>query len=167
MAPHGALIVVGSGPGVGAHVAAFFALRGFRRVVLMSRNAGRLRDDALLIRSVAPETNVDIITVDLVEVEKVEERLEEARRRLAGVPPECIFFNAARTGISKLLEWPVENLQRDLQVGFWLFPYNKECWDKRAHVNRYLLSASTRSSNGECPSCSGSPTKMVTNQRCL
>ena len=114
--PLGALIVVGSGPGVGAHVAAAFARGGFRKVILMSRNEKRLKDDAMIVRTVAPEAVIDTLMIDLAGLEEVERSLEEARRRLAGTPIECIFFNAARTGISRLLEWPVEYLQRDLHV---------------------------------------------------
>jgi NAD(P)-dependent dehydrogenase (short-subunit alcohol dehydrogenase family) len=116
MSVRGGLIVVGSGPGVGAHVAATFAQQGFHKIVLMSRNKDRLKDDALLVKAAAPQTTVDVVTLDLVEYELVETQLEEARWRLGEVPLECIFFNAARAGRSKLLEWPVVNLQRDLQV---------------------------------------------------
>ena len=108
--------MLGSGPGVGAHVAATFAQRGFRKVVLMSRNTDRLNDDAFLVKAATPQTTVDVVTIDLDKSESVEAKLEEARRRLGEVPLECIFFNAARAGRSKLLEWPVTNLQRDLQV---------------------------------------------------
>ena len=116
MSLHGGLIVVGSGPGVGAHVATAFGQHGFRKIVLMSRNANRLRDDAFLVKTAAPRTTVDVVTLDLAEFESVEAHLEEARRRLGEVPLECIFFNAARAGRSKLLEWPVVDLNRDLQV---------------------------------------------------
>jgi hypothetical protein len=91
MSRHGALIVVGSGPGVGSHVAASFARQGFRRVILMSRDTRRLSDDAMVIKSVAPATVIDVIAVDLAQTEHVEAALEEVRRRLAGIPPECIF----------------------------------------------------------------------------
>jgi short-subunit dehydrogenase len=70
----------------------------------------------MIIKSVAPATVIDVIAVDLARTEHVEAALEEARRRLAGIPPECIFFNAARSGASKLLEWSVEDFQRDLHV---------------------------------------------------
>lgn len=117
MSQHGALVVVGSGPGVGSHIAAAFAQRGFQKVILMSRNLARLMDDATIVKSVAPETTIKIIDVDLTHAsERVEASLDEARRWLGNTPLECIFFNAARSDVSTLLDWPVESLQRDLQV---------------------------------------------------
>jgi hypothetical protein len=55
----------------------------------------RLSDDAVIVKSVAPATVVDVIAVDLAETERVEAAMEDVRRRLAGTPPECIFYNAA------------------------------------------------------------------------
>lgn len=82
----------------------------------MSRNVERLSDDAVIIRSVAPDTTIYIIPVDLVDGQQIEDSLEEAQRRLVETPTECIFFNAARIGESRLLSWPVESIQDDLQV---------------------------------------------------
>ena len=103
MSPHGALLVIGSGPGVGSHVAAAFAQQGFHKVILMSRDIQRLSDDAIIFKSVAPRTVVDIISVDLTVAERVEGALEEAQRLLTAMPPECIFLSAARSGLSNLL----------------------------------------------------------------
>lgn len=83
----------------------------------MSRNVERLSDDAVIIRSVSPSTTIDIIPVDLIHGQHIEDSLEDAHERLGDTPVECIFFNAARIGESRLLAWPVESLQDDLQVG--------------------------------------------------
>ena len=117
---HGALVVVGSGPGIGSHVAALFAQNGFERIVLMSRNAMRLSADATIVRSSVPEAIVDTVTVDLAQTKSVESALKDVDRHLNGTPLECVFFNAARSGTSKVLGWPGEAFQRDLHVS--LFP---------------------------------------------
>jgi NAD(P)-dependent dehydrogenase (short-subunit alcohol dehydrogenase family) len=53
---HGALVIFGSGPGIGVHVASRFARGGFEKVVLVSRDAARLRNDAFIVYSTAPQT---------------------------------------------------------------------------------------------------------------
>lgn len=116
MSSHGALIVVEAGPGIGTHVAAAFAQQGFRRVVLMSGDATKLSDDAMIIKSVAVSTVVDVFAVDLTSPDTLENVLEDVRRSLARTPPECVFINTGRSGTSKLLDWPVKCFQRDLQV---------------------------------------------------
>lgn len=42
---HGTLLVLGSGPGIGVHVAQLFAERGFQQVILASRDAARLKKE--------------------------------------------------------------------------------------------------------------------------
>lgn len=59
-----ALLIFGSGPGIGRNVAMLFAERGFRKVVLMSRNKERLAQDADLVRSASADVDVHEITVD-------------------------------------------------------------------------------------------------------
>jgi NAD(P)-dependent dehydrogenase (short-subunit alcohol dehydrogenase family) len=80
---HGAFVVIGSGPGTGSHVAALFAQNGFERVVLMSRNEQRLSDDAVVVRSCAPNAVVDIVRVDLVQTANVDRALQPAFLSLA------------------------------------------------------------------------------------
>jgi NAD(P)-dependent dehydrogenase (short-subunit alcohol dehydrogenase family) len=160
-------VIVGSGPGIGSHVAALFAQKGFQRVILMSRNVTRLRDDAMIVRSAVPRAIVETVSVDLADTQHVERALKEVDRRLAGMAPECIVFNAARSGVSKMPEWPTEGFQRDLQVS--VTGYARRVG--RAHIkflvtHRYPLSACTQSFAGRFRNCSGSPTETSTNQRC-
>lgn len=115
---HGALVIVGSGPGVGSHVAARFAREGFEKIILMSRNEARLKVDAAIVRTSAPNTDVDIVPVDLTMTGSVRRALIEVDRRLKGRRLECVVFNAARATTSELLSWPTEELQRDLDVIF-------------------------------------------------
>lgn len=82
----------------------------------MSRNTQRLRDDAMLVRTSAPGTTVDLVAVDLADTDCVHLALEEASGTLVGTPPECIFFHTAWSGDSEMLERPVKSFQRDLHV---------------------------------------------------
>lgn len=56
MAPHGTLLVLGSGPGIGVHVAQLFAERGFRQVILASRDASRLQKEVEDVKKVGGES---------------------------------------------------------------------------------------------------------------
>ena len=113
---HGALVVFGSGPGVGRNVAALFAERGFEKVILMSRNASRLAEDADFVRSACAETSVHQIPVDLADADEVQESLERVDECLKGTSLECVLYNAARLGKSQFFEFPATHLENDLRV---------------------------------------------------
>lgn len=115
---HGALVVFGSGPGVGRNVAALFAERGYAKVIVMSRNAERLKQDGDVVRAAKPDTSVEEITVDMGDAEQVQASLKKVESALdeSGVALEAVLFNAARTASSKFFEFPVEELGNDLRV---------------------------------------------------
>lgn len=113
---HGALVVFGSGPGVGRAVAALFAERGFAHVILLSRNAERLAQDVNVVLKAGPDTSVHQIPTDLADTEQVQKGLEKAKQALNGARLDCVLFNAARTGQSKFLDFPPESLETDLRV---------------------------------------------------
>lgn len=113
---HGALIVFGSGPGVGVGVATLFAERGFEKIILLSRNATRLADDAGKVRSARTGISVYEIPADLADTKQVQESFKKVEECLDGTPLECVLFNAARLGKSEFFEFSPANLQSDLQV---------------------------------------------------
>lgn len=113
---HGALIVFGSGPGVGRNVAALYAERGFEKIILMSRNADRLAQDAEFVRSARAETSIYEIAADLGDTDQVQKCLKEAEQSLNGTPLECVLFNAARTGKSEFFDFSPAMLENDLKV---------------------------------------------------
>ena len=113
---HGALTVFGSGPGIGRNVAALFGERGFEKIVLISRNASRLEEDAAFVRSKASSANIEVIPIDLSDTENLRTTLKEVDKRLNRVRLECILYNAARLVPSKIMEWPAEDLESDLKV---------------------------------------------------
>ncbi|KAF2174288.1 hypothetical protein M409DRAFT_16551 [Zasmidium cellare ATCC 36951] len=113
---HGALVVFGSGPGVGRSVAAVFAERGYEKVIVMSRNAERLKQDADVVRSANLKTGVDEISVDIGNPEQVQESLKKVDAALGDTPLETVLFNAARTAPSKFFDFSPQELETDLKI---------------------------------------------------
>ncbi|TKA61211.1 hypothetical protein B0A49_06872 [Cryomyces minteri] len=110
--PDRTLAVIGCGPGIGVHVAATFATHGFNRIILLSRDIKRLEDDKATILEAAGDSKVQValVKVDLAD----EASLEQALKQLEELGPvECIFFNAARVGPSKLLDFPAAKISKD------------------------------------------------------
>jgi short-subunit dehydrogenase len=116
MSSHGALVVFGSGPGVGRNVAALFAERGFEKVILMSRDASRLSDDAAFVQSARANGSVIEIPVDLGSTDSLQESLKKVDANLKGTVLECVLFNAARLGKSEFLQFEAASLENDLRV---------------------------------------------------
>lgn len=117
---HGALVVIGSGPGIGVTTATHFASKGFKHIVLLSRNTERLSEDAAAVTKVASDTKVETITIDLADTEsRVKETLAKVDAKLKewNTELEVVLFNAARVGMSKPLEWTADELANDLKVG--------------------------------------------------
>ncbi|KAM3424473.1 hypothetical protein BST61_g6477 [Cercospora zeina] len=115
-AKHGALVVFGSGPGIGRNVASLFAERGFYKIYLLSRNQERLQEDIDYVKKAAPDASVKAIAVDLEDPGKVRAALAELDSRLHGKSLECVLYNAARVGQSKLMEWSAVNYEADFRV---------------------------------------------------
>ncbi|KAF7191010.1 putative oxidoreductase [Pseudocercospora fuligena] len=116
MPTHGALVVFGSGPGVGRNVAALFAEKGFKQVVLISRNAERLSQDADMVRSASPKAAVYTVPVDLGDTEAVQKGLERVEECIGETTLEFVLFNAARTGKSEFFDFSAGQLQSDFQI---------------------------------------------------
>lgn len=119
MAPHGTLLVVGSGPGIGVNVAKVFAERGFQRVILASRSDERLAKEVAEVESAAgsAEVRVTATPIDLASKESVNAALGEWAKVLGEGPAlEAVLFNAARVGPSKVFEFTEQEVERDMQV---------------------------------------------------
>lgn len=99
-AQRGALVIFGSGPGIGVHVASRFARGGFEKIVLLSRNQRRLSDDAFIVYSNAPQVQVSTITVDLTVPADLDRALQEIEYILAGTPIECVHYGRWFTGVT-------------------------------------------------------------------
>lgn len=114
----GALVVFGSGPGIGRNVAAVFAERGFEKIILLSRNKTRLSQDADFVRAASAEASVEVIEYDGANMESVRAGFKEVEKIMGDVPLECVLFNHARLGPSKFFDFTVEELDIDLRVSF-------------------------------------------------
>lgn len=164
-AKHGALVVFGSGPGIGRNIAALFAEKGFSKIYLLSRNQERLQEDIDFVKNHAASasasasasstpkvdgkadaettttttTSCKAIAVDLEDPGKVRAALAELDGRLHGKSLECVVFNAARVGGSKLMEWSAVNYEADLRVSDFFFSSLfgaefgglEDCWEKK------------------------------------
>jgi short-subunit dehydrogenase len=113
---HGALIIFGSGPGIGVHVASRFARGGFEKVILVSRNAARLRNDAFIVYSNAPRVQVSTVAADLASPADLQRALRKIGDVLGDTPVECVHYNAARASQTTLLEESVDDLRANLEV---------------------------------------------------
>lgn len=113
---HGALVIFGSGPGIGVHVASRFARGGFEKVILLSRNARRLSDDAFLVYSNAPQVQVHTVTADLTEPGDVQRALRKIEDLVGNTPIECVHYNAAKVTETWLFEESADDLRVNLEV---------------------------------------------------
>jgi len=119
MSLKGALIVLGSGPGIGRSTAAYFAEKGFKYVVLLSRDTSRLAEDAKFVNSTASDAKVETLKVDLAVDENTLRgvlREVDSKLKAEGVPLEVVLYNAARVGPSKVLEWERKGLEEDIRI---------------------------------------------------
>ncbi len=111
-----AAVVFGSGPGCGRNVAALFAEHGFQKVVLLSRNAERLIEDAEFVRAARDGTEVHTIPVDLGDIDATKEALQKVEQTLGDTALEFVLFNAARLGRSDMFSFTPQQLDGDLKI---------------------------------------------------
>ncbi|CAI6100719.1 unnamed protein product [Clonostachys chloroleuca] len=109
------LILVGSGPGIGRHIACEFALRRFNKVALLARNAGRLAEDQAAVQAATDgKTEVRTYTVDITNDEEFIATLDKIEKEMGS--PEIFYYNAARVALSKLLESDAKEMEFDFQI---------------------------------------------------
>jgi short-subunit dehydrogenase len=113
---HGALVIFGCGPGIGVHVASRFARGGFAKVVLLSRDAARLRNDAFIVYSNAPQVEVSTVAADLASPMELQHALRKIADILGETPIECIHYNAAKASRTLFLEESALDLRTNLEV---------------------------------------------------
>jgi NAD(P)-dependent dehydrogenase (short-subunit alcohol dehydrogenase family) len=113
---HGALIIFGCGPGIGVHVASRFARGGFAKVILLSRDAARLRDDAFIVYSNAPQVEVSTVAADLASPMELQQALRKIADILGETPIECVHYNAAKASRTFFLEESALDLRTNLEV---------------------------------------------------
>lgn len=116
MPSRGALVVFGIGPGIGRAVTVKFASEGFSHIFILSRSEERLEKEKKEVLSSTSNKNVTIetITADISKPDSLSAALKKIDQ--SGQTVEVVFFNAARVEPSKLLEFPVEEMDRDWKV---------------------------------------------------
>lgn len=116
--PGKTLLILGSGPGIGVHIAQTFSVRGFTHVALVSRDSSRLEKDQDQVLDAIQERGyscqVRTWTCDLSDLEALEKTLDEVKG-FGGL--ECVVFNAARVAGKPPLEEGLEDMERDFRVG--------------------------------------------------
>jgi len=110
------LVVVGSGPGVGATTAALFASHGFDRVALLARSAAKLQVDAETVAQASISTAAQIKTypVDVADATALQKTLQVVEAELG--TPEVVLFNAARVVPSTIGQTSWEDILYDFKV---------------------------------------------------
>ncbi|KAF4237405.1 hypothetical protein CNMCM8980_005517 [Aspergillus fumigatiaffinis] len=111
------LLLIGSGPGIGAAVASLFAQRYFDNIALFARNRVQLEKDRETVLASAASVNC-IVTVQTWQVDIGDlRRLEEALAEVAQFGDlECVYFNAARVAPSPFFEFPISGIEEDFKV---------------------------------------------------
>ncbi|QPH06201.1 hypothetical protein C2857_004522 [Epichloe festucae Fl1] len=108
------LVVIGSGPGIGVHVASHFASKGFSKIALLARSTGQLERDSAAVRSDHGHVDVRAYPVDVTDSAGLRAALGRITDDLG--PPEVVFFNAARVKPSLLLEVGDEEMLYDFKI---------------------------------------------------
>ena len=142
------LVIIGSGPGVGRHIAKHFAEKKFNKIALLARNAGKLAEDKAAVEAAVPgEPSVRTYQVDISDEEQLHVVLKDVEADLG--TPECVLFNAAVIAPTKLLEIDEAEMIHDFKV----------CEDERIIDSKYLHHLRLRAQhymsqrNGRCPRC--------------
>jgi NAD(P)-dependent dehydrogenase (short-subunit alcohol dehydrogenase family) len=109
------ILVLGSGPGIGGHVASVFAAKRHHNVVLIARRADALEaEKATVLAAVGAHVNVKTYAVDTTDTTELLAALDDADATFGR--PEVVFYNAARVLPSEPLVHPVEDIEYDLKV---------------------------------------------------
>ncbi|CAM1507791.1 Fc.00g046390.m01.CDS01 [Cosmosporella sp. VM-42] len=109
------LVVIGSGPGIGRHVACLFASRRFNKIALVARSQEKLARDQEAVTAVLPgKLTVRAYSVDVTETEKFAIVMDQIRRDLGS--PEFVFYNAAEIAMTKLFETGEDQMIYDFKT---------------------------------------------------
>lgn len=115
--PGKTLLILGSGPKIGVHVASCLSVRGFTHVALVSRDGERLEKDQDAVLDAIQERGyscqVRTWTCDISDLEQLQKTLDEVKG-FGGL--QCVLFNAARVAGKPPVEESVEAIEQDFRV---------------------------------------------------
>ncbi|OAG41891.1 hypothetical protein AYO21_03894 [Fonsecaea monophora] len=106
------IVILGSGPGIGASTGAIFASKGFN-VALLSRNVERLSQDAARVQAANPGVTVKAYPVDVGDHNALALVLAKVHADLG--PPEVVYYNAARVMPSRIGQTEPDFLLEDFK----------------------------------------------------
>ncbi|KZZ98695.1 short-chain alcohol dehydrogenase [Moelleriella libera RCEF 2490] len=139
------LVVVGSGPGIGTHVARKFALSGFDRIALLARSPLQLDEDKDSVTAAAAAENAKVhvgtYAIDITNSVQLLDVLDQVACELG--PPDAVFFNAARVKSSTLLEADDEEILYDFKVALPFTLHESEGQEKAKASKPSLLVTSS------------------------
>lgn len=124
-----AVVIIGSGPGIGTNTAAVFAANKFNKVALVARNPTQLEKDAAFVTSASNgNAIVKTYSTDVLDPAKFITTLAQINKDLGTV--EFVLFNAAIVAESSHLEVSDDELLRDFKISTialnnlskWAFP---------------------------------------------
>lgn len=124
-----AVVIVGSGPGIGGNTAAVFAAKKFNKVALVARNPTQLEKDAAFVTSASSgNATVKTYSTDVLDPAKFTTTLAQISKDLGTV--EFVLFNAAIVAESSHQEVSDDELLRDFKISTialnnlskWAFP---------------------------------------------
>ncbi|CAO2649500.1 Nn.00g068850.m01.CDS01 [Neocucurbitaria sp. VM-36] len=111
-----ALIVFGSGPGIGNHIAADFASKGIDHIILLARNTQRLQNEDAPFVTKGTSVKVDTLRLDLSKLDSIPGVLKEIDGLTQDEDVEIVFFNAARIKMSEPLGVDVKEIEEDFKT---------------------------------------------------
>ncbi|GJN66302.1 hypothetical protein PLICBS_000319 [Purpureocillium lilacinum] len=124
------LVLIGSGPGIGRHVAIEYARKRFNKIALVARNPTQLAEDKAAVEAAVVDGKVDVQTfaVDITDTAKFRAELENIGRVVG--TPECVYFNAARIIPTPFFQATEEDILYDFKINCtalyaaaeWAFP---------------------------------------------
>lgn len=110
-------MLLGSGPGIGVHVANVFSVRGFTHVALVSRDKERLHKDWDRVLDAIQERGyscqVKTWVCDIGDLKQLGSTLKEIETFGS---LECVLFNAARVAGKPPLEESLGTIEEDFRV---------------------------------------------------
>lgn len=111
------LLLIGSGPGLGRSVALCFAQQYFNRVALIARTAEQLQKNRITVEGAAAAVGRKVIVqtwqLDVCDIELLGAALKEINQ-FGNL--ECVYYNAARVGLSPLFTAATETIEADWRV---------------------------------------------------
>ena len=109
------LLVIGSGPGIGVHVAVEFAKHDFSNIILISRQDENLQRDKNQVIGTLKRSDLTVTThqIDITDEASLKAILSKVT---ASSRIDCVLFNAARVDQSSFFEFSTAEIRQDFEV---------------------------------------------------